>query len=377
MTAIPTPKLYRLAQNRRYEDIPRRVHSHPEDVRWVDRYGNSALHILCQQHWSTNDSEHFVNAVASIAQFDPHLVAQSNVATLTPLHLACEKRLILSRRNSELVVLLIRHCPEAVSVRTNAGFKMKTPFYIACEANAPIEVLHAMLAINPRLASEPYVKKDIYNVAENPLQLLWKMAKAVAHSSPHSALHSQQQDDIQEKMALLLRAAHYGSVSLEDDYPYEFRLLNAACSVQCPREYFSTVLFDHVYQVSLPDERGLLPLHYAVRNASVEAQSYTQFVVSSLLELDPLAASVPDEQDRLVLHVAVGDSVLTWHKGGVRELVFANPEALQVPDPVNDLVPVLLSAVHAHKSRLHLSTTYELFLAAPEVVKLRAGACEA
>lgn len=370
MTKIPSPKLYRLAQNRLYADIPNRLESHPEDLQWVDRYGNSALHILCQQHWSTNDSDDLLKAVAAIARFNPQCVAQTNIATMTPLHLACEKRLVLSRRNSELILLLIRNCPDAVSVRTNVGFKTKTPFHIACESNAPIEVLQAMLEINPLLASEPYIKKDIYNVAENPLQLLWKTARAVAHSSSHAQLHSHKKDDIYEKMALLLRAAHYGRISSEDNH--EFRLLSAACSVQCPREYFSTVLLDHIDQVSQPDEKGLLPLHYAVRHASVEAQSYTQFVVSSLLELDQAAASVPDEQDRLVLHVAVGDSVLTWHTGGIRELVFANPEALRVPDPTNDLVPVLLSAVHANRSRLHLSTTYELLLAAPDVVKLRA-----
>jgi len=79
---------------------------------------------------------------------------------------------------------------------------------------------------------------------------------------------------------------------------------------------------------------------------------------------------VPDPATgRVPLHVAVSDALMTWHKGGVRELTFACPDALRKRDPASQLVPFLASGVVADKSRLHLSTTYELLLAAPEMVQ--------
>jgi len=67
--------------------------------------------------------------------------------------------------------------------------------------------------------------------------------------------------------------------------------------------------------------------------------------------------------------VAVSDTHLTWHKGGVRELAFAFPEALRKVDVLSGLVPFLASAERAVYTRLNLSTTYELLLAAPEMVQ--------
>lgn len=215
-----------------------------------------------------------------------------------------------------------------------------------------------MLIINPALATEPFVKRDVYSVAENPLQLLWKHNQYNSNSSSRA-------NQTKEKMALLLQAAHYGTVAQLDT---PFRLLNAACSVRCPRDYFTQVLNESREQIEQPDEDGLYPLHYAVKNACADSQSYTQFVVESLLGCSSKAAMV-DEDGRLPLHIAVTDTLMTWHKGGVREVAFAYPNALRRIDPKNGLVPFLASAIAANKSRLHLSTTFELLLAAPEMVQ--------
>jgi hypothetical protein len=374
------PTIYRLAADRQYDAIPLRVESHPEDLHWTDRYGSTALHILCQAR-AVDDP--LLAAVDAILRVTPEQVAWANVATWTPLHFAVEKRLAWGSRNDRnttaLILRLIGACPSAVSVRTHSGFKTKTPFHIACEADADYAVLKAMLTINPALATEPYVKKDVcvYSVVENPLQLLWKnhitnhsAAAAInsnIHSNNHNSLRFQQQQQTKEKMALLLKAAHYGPVRTSPA-GRTFRLLNAACSVRCPRDYFTLILQEQSDQIQQLDELGLLPLHYAVANASADAQAYTHFVVEALLEAYPRAASIPDSAGRLPLHVAVSDTLMTWHKGGVRELTFCCPNALRRRDPANGLVPFLASASVANKSRLHLSTTFELLLAAPEMV---------
>ena len=169
-------------------------------------------------------------------------------------------------------------------------------------------------------------------------------------------------------MALLLRAAHYGTV--DDDYHTNsrIRLVNAACSIRCPQDYFVQLVEQFPDQVREPDERNLLPLHYAISNASVDSQAYTKFVLEILLKIYPGGAAQEDDSGRLPLHVALMDSYLTWHKGGIKELVMAYPSALRVKDPMNEMLPFMSSAFHAIKSLLHLSTMYELLLSAPDVI---------
>eukprot|EP00527_Entomoneis_sp_CCMP2396_P004893 CAMPEP_0198139994 /NCGR_PEP_ID=MMETSP1443-20131203/3232_1 /TAXON_ID=186043 /ORGANISM="Entomoneis sp., Strain CCMP2396" /LENGTH=363 /DNA_ID=CAMNT_0043802295 /DNA_START=351 /DNA_END=1442 /DNA_ORIENTATION=+ len=274
--------------------------------------------------------------------------------------------------STRLVLMLLEACPQAVSVRTKTGFKTKTPFHIACEANVDYVVLRAMLSINPALAVQPFNNShNTYghcDTEENPLQLLWKN---------NHLLPDGNRGVVKEKMALLLQAAHMGAVLVEyadadadADAACEdnFVLLNAACSVKCPRDYWALVLEEEADQIARLDEHGLLPLHYAVRNATAENKSYTQFVVNALLKTFPQAAAVTDESGRLPLHVACSIG-LTWHKGGVQELTLGNTDALRTVDPLTKLVPFLQSAEHAISSRLHLSTTFELLLAAPEMVQ--------
>jgi len=429
---VPSPTLYRLAANREYETIPDRVESHPEDVLWIDRYGSTCLHILCQARSHVNEDA-LLRAVRAIVKHRPDVVAWPNVATWTPLHFAVEKRCMSCSCNSiashqrtrrsilpmvaqtrlasstatqegptewnnnsnknqsrsgqssslrrtrlctsaRLVLLLLEACPRAVSVRTKTGLKTKTPFHIACEADADFRVLKAMLLINPSLATQPFVQtSDVilyqhHNSMENPLQLLWK------NSHHHYNAHGGDKPR-KDKMALLLEAAHMGSVVNNANWPdgsskqsRKFRLLNGACSIRCPRDYFALLLKENTDQLFQKDEFGLLPLHYAVQNAEeLESQTYTQFVIGALLEACPEAAAVKDGHGRLPLHVAA-DVGLTWHKGGVQELTLGFTDALRTCDPRSGLVPFLQSAVHAIHSRLHLSTTLELLLAAPEMV---------
>lgn len=179
----------------------------------------------------------------------------------------------------------------------------------------------------------------------------------------------QANDNAMDKMALLLLTSLKGHV-VQDPMPMK-HILHAACSERCPREYLSRIMHDHPAQASQPDDRGNLPLHYAVRHVSVESQAYAKFLLSELLNIYPQAAAERDDNGRLPLHVALtGDARLTWYKGGVDKLVAANPEALYTLDETGDrLYPVLSAALHALVSRLHLSTTYELLLAAPGVVR--------
>ena len=450
---VASPALYRLAANREYDAIPARVESNPEDICWTDHHGSSVLHILCQVRTHPPDSSAFLRAVRAIVQVHPAVVAWPNVATLTPLYFAVEKRCLTSsssssykqqqqqqqqltvhnqhqstrrnilpatsasssnqnshhdttqtpnerrpherrRRNqrqstaTRLVLMLLEACPEAVSVRTKAGFRHRAPFHVACEANVDYVVLQTMLRINPALAVQPFTNapnsgyySPYYNstTEENPLQLLWKNYQVLSNNSNNSDHFDN--GGIQEKMALLLQAAHTGTVDSDavttsPSSPTSnmmpspsFYLLHAVCSVKCPRDYAAWVLQEYASQIKLRDTHGLLPLHYAVRATSTP-EWYTQFIIAALCQAYAHAASETDPHTgRLPLHEACARG-WTWHKGGVQELALGgNPNALRTMDPVTKLVPFLQSAEHAISSRLHLSTTFELLLACPEMVQ--------
>lgn len=350
---VPSPALYRYAANRDYEKIPLRVSTHPIDIYWTDRYGSNALHLLCQDRSQENPTA-LLKAVDAILRVAPEVVSHLNAATWSPLHFAAEKRLVAS---TELMLHLMEACPHAVSLTTKRGFKSKTPFHIACEADVDYNVLKAMLSIDPRLAVQPFVpleEQHSYASFENPLQLLWR--------------HEPRTLETFRKMALLLQSAHTGSVRRPKNSNGEksFCLINAVCTVRCPTDYAAIILEQS--PVDQPDARGLLPIHYAVAQPSRTPPHYTQFIIQHLVRKAPAIAAVPNKEGRLPLHVAVGDVGLTWHKGGVRELSHTHPAALRCPDPKTGLVPALQSAVRAIESRLHLSTTLELLLMAPEVV---------
>lgn len=362
MTKSPT--LYRLAADRQYNKIPLRVQTNPEDLLWTDRYGSTALHILCQVR---NVDKGLLAAVDAILEKAPEQVSWANIASWTPLHFAVEKPLVWGSDtySTSLILRLIRACPAAVSQRTKGGFKTKTPFHIACEAAADYKVLKAMLSINPSLATEPYSKRDIYSVIENPIQALWK---AHLHLS-QSGFNGSSAHQAEKKMALLLQAAHCGSVNPANK-ERRFRILNAVCAVRCPRDYFAKILSDHLNDVRLPDENGLYALHYAVKNVSADSQAYTECVLEALLGVFPQAAAQLDDAGMLPLHVAISSTFLQWHRGGLRELTLAHTDALRIADRKSGLVPFLGSAEAAKKSRMHLSTTYELLRTAPDVTLL-------
>lgn len=359
--APPSPSLFRMVSEewRESSDLIAHIEQHPEDLVWSDLYGNTALHRLCCRHQNpSQDVEKVVNAMIKIR---PELVATQNNAGWTPLHLCVEKRLVL-KPNETLVSIalkMIESCPRAVSIATQSGSKRMTPFHLACLADADIRVLRAMLQVDPSLATREYAGSR-----ENMLSYHSQMG------NQSSALHLlwQGNKNSMEKMALLLLTAFEGH-AVDEPMPMN-HMLHAACKERCPRMYLVRLVSEYSDQASQPDDAGNLPLHYAVKHGSIDSQAYTKFLLEELLRIHPQAATQRDADGRLPLHIALtGDSQLTWHKGGISELVTANPEALYTLDTTDRLYPVLTSALHATQSRLHLSTTYELLLAAPGVVQ--------
>lgn len=363
---LPGPTIYRLASERRYGEIPAHVRVNPQDIYWADRYGSTALHVLCCSRQSGDPL--VLRAIDSIIQLDPLLVGRPNEASWTPLHLACEKRLLWRTdvSTSDLVVRLVLACPSAVSVRLQAGYKARTPFHIACETNATTLVLQTMLHADPSLARQGCHHSE--RPSETPIDMLWS---AIRKEQPSVHL-----GDSLVKMELLMRAAFRGTIVEEEGSTVSqrsFPLMCAVCSIRCPRDYISQILSIRRNEVSMRDQKtGYLPLHYAIMSAEEDDMtSYTSFLIDQLIEVYPEAAQIPFRpgSNVLPLHVLVADRGMTWHKGGVKKVVQASIDALTIADPRSRLVPALESASNADKSRLHLSTTYELLRLAPQVLQ--------
>jgi hypothetical protein len=416
---LPSPALHLLAMERRYHEIPAAVLARPQDVEWSTNDGSTALHTLCSSnaYYSTDPSVPgaFLSAVESILEVAPHLVERPTACVhWTPLHLACQRRVerTLNRVFTDsqvflalsieerLVLKLIQARPGAVGCELARGRSSALPFHVACNANAPATVLGAMLRIRPALATRPHLQMDEHSPEGFPLTILWTAMRRL----PRGPRAGGTDDEDCSKMELLLRAATMTTLQVgggrDMDDP-DFEVLRAACRVNpCPREYVSLLIERHEERLAWSDDRGWLPLHHAVQSSKEVSQAYTGYLLEALLERYPGAASVPFPRGGantnaahddigvandgmsgtptaspvvlpLPLHVLIYDRCMTWHQGGVRAMVHAYPEALRMKDPRNNLVPFLESAVHATKSRLHLSTTYELLRTAPDVIANR------
>lgn len=411
------PSLYRLAADRRYTEIPAAATA--TDLQWSDSYGSTALHLLCQSRKITPSLLHAVKACLDTL---PDAVQWANASTWTPLHCAvnhfphdawCCSRV-------ELILLLLSACPAALSERATTRYKSKTAFHMAVEVDAPYAVLEAMLLIDPSLATATYMSPKrtrttyfcsrsappppvVQPQLEMPLHVLWwagkstfKMAlllEAACTGKLSSACNSNNSNSSCRRRIWNHHSGTAAASASSSSPPHKFLLLHAACSMgDCPRPYLEQIVVEHPKHWLLTDARGLLPLHIVLRRPF---SPYQQFCLQLLLDVAPQAAAIRDCcLDRLPLHMALaakdldcsdGDddddvfttalvdscssnAPLTWHKGGVRELTFAHPTALRVADPVTGLVPFLAAAIAAAYSKEHLSTAFELLLAAPEML---------
>ena len=365
--SVPGPRVYRLAAERRFREIPNAVKSHPVDVLWTNGVGETALHILCRsRHLGEPDHR---RAVESIVEEDPSLLAQLAGGVgcrWTPLMMACDREFLwrsvtlteVDAAADSLIIHLVKACPKAVL--KDYGRRVATPLKLACKNNASLEVLRCMVQAVRLDEAEKYLVTEC-------LLKLWEVQFWTRRPNDDPAF-VQDESLSYAKMQLLLQAGFEGKVSDDDDS----NVLFAACSLRCPRDYLDKILTRHKDKCSLSHPKtGLLPLHYAIQSANPQnVSAYTSFLIHRLVDLYPDAARVPFSSDDLLLplHVLIADQRMTWHHGGVEPLALAAPEVLDMPDPRNGLVPALASAMQAYLSLRHLSTTYELLRLAPQVI---------
>jgi hypothetical protein len=369
---LPGPTVFRLVSQHQYREAVVALHERPQDASYVGYHGDTALHVMCRL---TNCPRFLIRAVEAILDVDPKLVAKPNQLGWTPLHFASVNLGIQSvdRPAWEKVVMrLMEAYPAAAAQPLPRNLQAKTPFHLACAANASSTILSAMLTAAPELATLPFLQVSETSTAGYPLFLLWNAVE---------------RPDDWPKMELLLRAAVGAPLRESTQQPAHttrnndligpnsanrFDVLNAACQVNpCPREYLSILVQRYPNRASWTDSHGLLPLHYVIMHATKNRRDGTEkFLIQSLLQAYPAGASclfVNMNPPLLPLHYLVSDSEANWPEYGLDDLIQAYPEALRIPDPRTGLVPALASAPFAIHSRLHLTATFNLLLKSPEL----------
>ncbi|KAG7373930.1 ankyrin repeat domain protein [Nitzschia inconspicua] len=374
---IPGPTVFRLVAQHQYLEAVDALQERPQDAHYEGYHGDTALHVMCRL---TKCPIFLIRVVDAILVVDPTMAGRPNQLGFTPLHFACLNLgsiNYIDRPDWENVVLkLITAYPAAVTRQLPRNLQSKTPFHLACAANASASVLTAMLTVSPTLAVQPFLQVSETSTAGYPLFLLWNAVES---------------SDDWSKMELLLRAATGAPIirtHQRQQYPPSnssnsgpntdgpddlFDVLNAACRTNpCPRDYLSLLLQRFPNRASWTDLEGLLPLHHVILNARKNWKDGTEkFLIQRLLQLYPTGASCPFTHHRdpplLPLQYLISDSEANWPEYGISELIDAYPEALRIPDPRTGLVPALASAPFAIHSRLHLTATYKLLLISPEV----------
>jgi hypothetical protein len=307
-----TTSLNRLVGDRRYEHALEYLETHPEEISLKDRSNKTPLLRICQE---VNPGPHAVALVQAMVNFAPQIVKEKLPQSKTLLHEAVSRSRSGEARSTDLALVLINANPAIVSVKEEP-WKM-TPFHTACDADADIVVLKRMLFADAELSAQ--MTKN----GKTPMDILlrkngWNL------SGP--AL---------DKVALLLLTNFNGRVV--DPLPMH-HMVHAACCYPRPLTFLTRIMKMFPEQISQPDDEGYLPLHYAVRSVGRWDDTQDPFMHSNFV----------------------------FQK--LMKLVKAAPQTLHTVGPDEGLYPALMSATQANECTIHLSVTYQLLLAAPEII---------
>lgn len=193
-----TPKLYRLALDGEWDQIPSRCKSHPKEAKFVHKYApmDTALHRIlrtdscqaCPPEMKQSIYDMKLNAVRALLEAEPTLASTADTFQRTPLHWACmdaESNSVRSGGDEEeddegtgnvggsersstassVLLELLDHAPQAVQ---KVDIERRTPLHYLLARNdeIPQSLLAKMVALYP----ESLTMKD--EVGETPLDIL-------------------------------------------------------------------------------------------------------------------------------------------------------------------------------------------------------------
>ncbi|KAG7374104.1 ankyrin repeat domain protein [Nitzschia inconspicua] len=188
-----TPKLYRLATNGEWDQIPARCKNHPKEAQFIHKYApmDTALHRIlrtescqtCPPEMKQNIYEMKLDAVKALLEANPVQASTADTFQRTPLHWACMDaesndvqtggdddehgdHISESTLGSGSVLLeLLDHAPQAVK-KVDIERRIPLHYLLARNDEIPLRLLAKMVALYP----DSLTVKD--EVGETPLDIL-------------------------------------------------------------------------------------------------------------------------------------------------------------------------------------------------------------
>lgn len=377
----PDSILLSLVQSYNWAGALARISAFPAECKAVGEQGRTPLHVAC-------DHDAPAVVVEKLVRAYPEATLMVGTSNMNPLHITCSSQ----NASAQVVKVLLDAGHELQSsMRDLDG---DTPLHAACRCGAPLEVLELLIEANPSVVNQ----RDYEGLT--PLLRLWVRYFVILGDdvidtvTGPSGLHGNL-EEAWNRTVLLLKASNLGSLDeSKHAIGYKFRAVHAAAAVDCPRPIVRLSTLIHPELLSEKDEKGRTPLSIAAQTEIFKVRDLTDegymledrihgddtfndtenddgpdsssqpSVIDILLEAKPEAASIPDNQGRLPLHLAIS-SGKTWSQG-VKAILKANPDTLTSPDPTTGLQPFLQAA---SSSNPDLGTILELLKKDPSMAK--------
>lgn len=312
--------------------------------------GSTTKNLLTQERIDPIASRRWKEVLAWIV-FHPDELFWMDKSNQTALHHAC-----LFRAPAQVIEMMLYQLPDLATIANVDG---EIPLHWAVRLSAPNEVIKWLLVVHPASGCDVIDKNGntalslVWERHESTLIRLWWDAGRdafVAHPGWRSILGFLLCYSFYlAKLHALPAAADGGDEgeALEAHVSSFLPLHTATQCPSCPPSLFPHLLQVYKEQVLVQDEDGRLPLAVAcldpISNRSVGGLTK----VNLLLAEHPAAAEVPDYSGRLPVFIAL-ESGLVWEEG-IDRLIALAPKSLVLRDPVTRLPAFLLAATGSER----------------------------
>lgn len=359
--------------------------THPRHAQYAGPDGWTALHHACNRRCNRQD------VVEALVKAYPDALLDLEEKGMTPLHYACR-----FKAPRDTVRILLYCCDTmghlAVSKRDKKG---RTPLWYAVRYDAPTGVVDMLLDID----SSVILEED--KAGESPLSLVWDVwaekfegkktlapyLAATQQSTKEGAVaETLSQPELKAKFFEMLQTqkklrarwettnlflkAHFGFLT-GNAKDRTYRMLHATAATTCHQTLFLLAKVLYPEQAAELEDSDLLlgggkqmALHFAAASSATGEASRT--VVTTLLELNPVAVQFPDEaQGSLPLHILV-ERKHHWVHDGIRDVYQAYPPALKHGDSTGRLPLHRAAKANQHGGGVGGSIILELMEAWPQ-----------
>jgi hypothetical protein len=312
--------------------------------------GQTPLHLLCQ------DPRTSVEAVRESLEEYPDAAKIADVYGRTAIFYALKRGCL-----PEVVQLVFVAYPTGVVLRDFCG---ESALFLLYHPSKHPRILKSIMSQQPSLAlhrSNSFSKKElVYHVCDP-----WENTLDQTPTLDDAAWI---------KLVLTVQAAHHARFHTHvgngngtdvgiDVGELKDNLLHKALELQLSPAllYHFARLYPEQARRPMPRLRGLLPLQYVVQQTRFATAKGTSSLVRQLIQECPEAATLPCLGRQHLLHLALSNN-FRW-SNGVKELVYACPDALHEPDPVSNLLPFMASTTMGVES--DVNTVFCLLREAP------------